>query len=173
MTNAASGTEYLKALLMDARGNITKFRLGNGVESIRDFDEFTGFLDTVYSTDSAGTMVLQDLDYSFNALGNLTQRQDVMQSLTESFVYDTLNRVTQVDTTTGSGADIVTVAYDALGNITNKSDVGAYTYGQAHAGCSSGVVGRSVSPLFLHLGVGLFYDGLDRAPKGVMRAREE
>ncbi len=44
----------------------------------------------------------------------------------------------------GGGAPIlttVTVGYDALGNITNKSDVGAYTYGQAHAGCASGHAG--------------------------------
>ncbi|MCP4303322.1 MAG: hypothetical protein GY788_00270, partial [bacterium] len=53
----------------------------------------------------------------------------------------------QTDTTVpdpGGGAPIlttVTVAYDALGNITNKSDVGAYTYGQAHAGCASGHAG--------------------------------
>ncbi|MCP4305721.1 MAG: RHS repeat protein, partial [bacterium] len=147
VTNAATGDEYWTALAQDERGNISHFRLGNGVESLRTFDRFTGFLDAVYSTDATQTTILQDLDYNFDAFGNLARREDVEQGLVEDFVYDTLNRVVQTDTTVpdpGGGAPIlttVTVGYDALGNITNKSDVGAYTYGQAHAGCASGHAG--------------------------------
>ena len=48
----------------------------------------------------------------------------------EAFTYDVLNRVTEAATDLGNdGVSSVTVTYDALGNITQKSDVAAYTYG--------------------------------------------
>ncbi len=40
----------------------------------------------------------------------------------------------------GSGGTSVTVAYDALGNITSKSDIGAYTYGSG-TGCAGNFAG--------------------------------
>ncbi len=42
-------------------------------------------------------------------------------NLTESFIYDTLNRLTQAS---GSGMSTRSLSYDALGNITYKSDAG-------------------------------------------------
>lgn len=138
--NATTSVEYWKALDADARGNITNYLLGNGVESTRVYDTLTGHLDTIYST--KGLTVLQDLDYTFDALGNLTQREDQAQSLVEDFTYDTLNRVIQVDTHLDqSTTNTVTTTYDTLGNITYKSDVGTYTYGQAHVACPSGHAG--------------------------------
>ena len=87
----------------------------------------TGYLDTIVSTKGATT--LQDLDYTFDVLGNLTQREDKFQDLVEDFQYDNLNRVVDVDTKlSGTTFSNVTMTYDVLGNITNKSDVGTYTY---------------------------------------------
>lgn len=103
-------------------------------------DAETGYLDTVYSTKN--TTVIQDLDYLFDSLGNVKQRVDQFQTLTENFTYDNLNRVTKIDTILDpSTTNTVTMVYDALGNITNKTDVGAYTYGQAHVACASGFAG--------------------------------
>jgi YD repeat-containing protein len=55
----------------------------------------------------------------------------------DDFLYDNLNRLTQSKTTTGSTIT-VNVTYDALGNITSKSDIGTYTYGTTDACGSAG-----------------------------------
>ncbi|WP_137391668.1 FG-GAP-like repeat-containing protein [Rhodoligotrophos defluvii] len=134
--NTAGTQEYWRALAADERGNITQFRLGNGVESIRAYNPLTGFLDSIYS--SKATTAIQNLTYGFNALGNLVSRTDARQSLSESFIYDNLNRVTSSTVNSGSGNVTVSVTYNALGNITSKSDVGTYTYAQLHGGCTGG-----------------------------------
>jgi YD repeat-containing protein len=56
---------------------------------------------------------------------NLTRRKDVRQNLTEIFTYDSLDRLTG---STLNSSPNLTITYDAVGNITNKSDVGSYTY---------------------------------------------
>jgi RHS repeat-associated protein len=68
----------------------------------------------------------QGLSFTWDAIGNLTQRKNLMQpNHVDDFQYDALNRLTSTVT------DGVTknVAYDLLGNITYKSDVGTYQYG--------------------------------------------
>src|ERR1044071_4838369 len=66
-----------------------------------------------------------------------TSRRDVNINKTETFTYDNLYRLTQAAVT---GSPALTVAYNAIGNITSKSDVGAYTYNptKKHAVASAG-----------------------------------
>ena len=68
---------------------------------------------------------MQDVSYQWDAVGNLLSRGDATQSLSESFGYDSLNRVTSAIV---AGGPAKTFAYDSIGNITAKSDVGTYTY---------------------------------------------
>lgn len=78
----------------------------------------------------------QNLNYVFDAVGNLTSRNDANAGLTESFGYDNLYRLTSASV---NGGTPITVAYAANGNITNKSDVGAYSYGsRLHAVATAG-----------------------------------
>ena len=140
VTNTAGTVEYWKALEQDARGNIQKFRLGNGIESTRLHDALTGRLDSVLSTDAGTTF--QDFTYDFDDFGNLTAREDLRQGYIETLAYDGLNRVNLVNTLGGGGLNTVTLTYDAVGNIASKSDVGAYTYAETHPGtCGSGHAG--------------------------------
>ena len=126
-------TVYQTIETMDARGNITTEHYGNGVRTARLYDPQTGRL-----TDIDGTSILgntgdtQELDYAWDTVGNLTSRNELSGSknLSESFLYDGLNRLTNY-TVSGTAK---TVSYDALGNITNKSDVGSYSYGAGSAG---------------------------------------
>jgi RHS Repeat len=60
-------------------------------------------------------------------LGNVLTRADANENLTETFTYDNLNRVTSA-TVSQSVAPVKTFAYDAIGNLLSKSDVGNYTY---------------------------------------------
>jgi RHS repeat-associated protein len=77
------------------------------------------------TTGPAGGSSIQNLSYSWDKAGNLSQRQDLRQSLTEVFYYDNLHRL---DYSTLNGGTNLDLSYDALGNITWKSDVGSYTY---------------------------------------------
>jgi len=55
--------------------------------------------------------------YSFDAVGNLKSRADLIRNVTDAFGYDEINRLTSA---TSNGV-VTTYAYDSIGNITNKS----------------------------------------------------
>ena len=81
---------------------------------------------------------VQDLGYGFDSLGNLTTREDFIQDVYERFTYDRLNRVTGGivhDAEDDTARAAKTYRYDAIGNIVNKSDLGAanYVYGSGNA----------------------------------------
>jgi RHS repeat-associated protein len=82
----------------------------------------TGRLDYIQS--GAGGAI-QNWSYAWDQVGNLTQRQDLRQGLTESFQYDNLHRLTGV-----SGPDPLSLTYDARGNALTKS--GAVSGGVSH-----------------------------------------
>jgi RHS repeat-associated protein len=109
----------------DARSQITQETLNNGLVTNRSMDAVTGWLKSIQTGLSGGTGV-QNLGYTWDLAGNLKTRKDVTQSnLTEEFFYDNLHRL---DYSTLNGVTNLDLAYDALGNITNKLDVGTYTY---------------------------------------------
>lgn len=123
----ADGKDLWVANTMDARGNLTQFVLKNGVVTDRSYDNITGRIDTIQVYKD--NLTLQDHDYDFDALGNLTQRQDLHNNLTQSFCYDNLNRLVAASFSgcSSSGGDF---SYDALGNIKTKTGVtGTYQYG--------------------------------------------
>lgn len=120
----APNTVYWKLNALDARGNVLDEILGNGIQVVSGYDALTGFLDYRSAGPSAGTTI-QNLDYDWDLNGNLSKRKDVRQgNLEEVFTYDALNRVTA---STLNGTPNLSVAYDLIGNITNK-DGTAYTY---------------------------------------------
>jgi len=126
---------------MNARGQVTTEYRGvdnqvaspqPSVTTISLYSSSTGRLLSIDGMNTTGLDV-QDLDYSWNTVGNLLSRQEMSgtKSLSESFGYDGLNRLTSQ---TVSGQSSVTISYNGIGNITNKSDVGSYTYGAGNAG---------------------------------------
>jgi RHS repeat-associated protein len=75
---------------------------------------------------------IRNLEYEYDLMNNVTQRQNHISGLSEGFTYDALDRLTQ-SSTTGKIDDVdysyaVSYQYDINGNITNKSDVGDYSY---------------------------------------------
>ena len=117
---------------------MTGEKLGAGVlRTQRTFDAATGRITGI--TSKMAAQERQELGYTWDVLGNLTTRTDTAgatgavgtRDLTESFTYDNLNRLTSSQVGTGAKR---TVTYDALGNITRKSDVGSYLYGLGSAG---------------------------------------
>ena len=108
------------------------------LRTARTFDAKTGRIGTIRSTVGMSSE-RQELGYTWDVLGNLTTRTDTTgatgadgtRDLTETFTYDTLNRLTSSRVGTGPKQ---TVTYDALGNITRKTGVGGYLYGLGSAG---------------------------------------
>lgn len=124
MSDASSGASLWTVNSMEADLQIVSETAGNGVSTTTTFDVNTGLLQAVGATNGGGTAI-QNLTYTRDLLGQPTVRSDSLSGLSESFRYDNLNRLTQAAVT---GLTATTYAYDAVGNLTGKSDVGAYTY---------------------------------------------
>ena len=131
--NGATRRTYREITAQDARGQVTGETLGGGaVRTRRTFDASTGRIGSVTGRDAL-RRTLQELTWEWDLVGNLTERSEgsAGKSLTETFTYDTLNRLTQAQV---AGESAQRVSYDALGNITGKTGVGSYRYGAGSAG---------------------------------------
>ncbi len=129
-------TIYQQIESMNARGQVTKEIRGitgslsqGAAEIYYTYVYATGRADTIKAFDKNGWEI-QDLDYDWDTLGNLTQRKEMSGSknLSESFGYDGLNRL--ISYGISSAPQSVTYDSDHLGNIKTKTGVsGSYQYG--------------------------------------------
>ncbi len=126
--NNTSNALYWQANAKDAAGQLTQQTLGNGLTTVNSYDSLGRV--TAISTGVGAGSAVQYLTYRYDSLGNLLERKDANQNLTETFGYDGLNRLTSASIT-GVGAN--SYQYDSIGNLTFKSDVGSYTYGSIGA----------------------------------------
>jgi len=118
--NVATNHCYWQLTGQDARGNVTQERFGNGLVTTRTYNAATGRLTAI------ATPGIQNWTYQYNAVGSLTHRTDNARNLTESFVYDNLDRLMMVRR---NGQLTQQLTYDAAGNILSKMGVGtAFTY---------------------------------------------
>lgn len=126
--DAGGSTVFWRASAKTASGLVTSEALNDSLlTQTRGFDPVDRLSSVV-----AGTV--HNLSYSYDALGNVKQRVDSIDNVTENFSYDTLNRLT-----IASGPNLLTRSfnYDALGNMTYKSDVGGGTYTYPPSGAGS------------------------------------
>lgn len=111
-------------------GQVTTDALSAGaIAASSTFDAATGRLLGRQSGSGSTGSGWQDLRYAWDATGNLLQRHDAIQNLTETFTVDALDRLTGSSL---NGVPNLAVAYDASGNVTHKSDVGSYVYGDGN-----------------------------------------
>jgi RHS repeat-associated protein len=122
-----TGKVYWTATAKNARGQLLESSYGNGTVSSRIYDPLTG--EMTHQKVASGSTTVQEWGYEFDAVGNLKKRTDYKrnQTVSESFDYDNLNRLLQVQNNAGT----LTMTYDELGNILTKSDVGTYHYEDA------------------------------------------
>ncbi len=142
--------DYWEADSLNASGQLTHQTLGNGITTQHIYDNATGLLKAIGTSTTLGTYNVQDLSFTFDTLGNLTQRQDIKQGLTEDFLYDVLNRMTSSTLDDGTTQTTKTYSYDPTGNILSKTGIGSYTYGisagpHAVTSINTGVATRSFS----------------------------
>ncbi|MFN7835881.1 MAG: RHS repeat-associated core domain-containing protein [Burkholderiaceae bacterium] len=118
-------------LAADARDNVTVYRHGNGVQTTRNYTADTGRPDIVWS--GTGNKLVNHY-YWYDAAGNVTARKDNNKNVTDTFLYDDLNRLIGHYTNAPAGNHTRSWTYNALGNILNRNAVGAYQYNASGAG---------------------------------------
>lgn len=110
-----------KANKMNALGQHTEFTSGNGHKTIKEYDS-NGFIHGI----NTGNRSVQNLEYNFTpSTGNLENRIDRINNLTETFKYDNLNRLLSSEV---NGLELMSQTYKPNGNIKTKTDVGTYGY---------------------------------------------
>jgi RHS repeat-associated protein len=131
----------------DAFGNLTHERFwGNASQTTRTFDAGTGVVRTIQSGTTATPKSVQDLEVVWRSNGSVYKRIDHRNTAgtgddyTDTFTYDTLERLTKQATTVGATRTL-DFAYDAYGNLTSKVsninaapadlDATAFAYGTA------------------------------------------
>lgn len=125
---------YWRAVEVDASGRRTAEVYGNGIVNDYTYNQGTGHLESMNSSllviDS-----IKHLEYEYDAYNNVTLRDDLINDVRETFSYDRLDRLThtRVDSDTyvsNAFNRSDKVEYNLLGNITRKTGVGEYRYGQ-------------------------------------------
>jgi RHS repeat-associated protein len=132
----STGQTYWQATGGNPRHQITQETLGNGLITNRVYDSITSWVKSI-QTGTGGGSAVQNLDYEWDLVGNLKQRQDLTQSIKETFTYDNLYRLDYSKVNEVVNLDL---SYSPLGNIETKSDVGTYSY---HASKKHAVVSTS------------------------------
>ncbi len=123
--NYKDNSSYWKLDSLNAKGQLLKETLGNGIISNYSYNNVTGYLTNITAGNLANLVGTQNLTYNYDQLGNLLTRKDNIQNVEETFGYDALNRITLAHINGQS----VSTSYNSIGNIVNKTDVGNYTYG--------------------------------------------
>jgi RHS repeat-associated protein len=135
LSGSAAG-DIVDSVLYNSLGMLSEINLHNGVTTAYeywgiDYDPqetyYYGRLWNINTNDGVDDLI--DINYTWDAAGNLVSRQDVIASETESFGYDFLDRLTGV-----SGPYSESYTYDEIGNITSRNGVD-YNYDstQPHA----------------------------------------
>ena len=144
---SGSGVSYVSSTTYNARGQVTEQRLdtgSNGLTRQYIYDENTMRLTTLRAGVASPYTNLQNLSYTYDAVGNIASLVDgVNSSQRQCFQYDALDRLTHAFTgnsdctaysATGNYPYNHTYVYDAIGNITSYAgNTYSYDAGKPHA----------------------------------------
>lgn len=118
LTNVVSNIDY------NALGNETKRDYSNGLSTLLSYNT------TDFRLNRIQTSTLQDLNYTYDNVGSVKSIVNAITSITQSFGYDDINRLTSATETNGYNQ---TYQYNSIGNITKFTDINTtfdYTYAQ-------------------------------------------
>lgn len=121
-------------------GAVIRKEYGNGVTTEDTFDRSTGFRlthrQTLAPEKDGVRKILQDLSYSFDSVGNITEIEDESETSlakTNHYEYDDLHRLTRAIITPEEGTpEVFSYTYDILGNMLSNSSLGEYDYNSIH-----------------------------------------
>jgi RHS repeat-associated protein len=148
----SSGNTVWTANARNAELQLTQATSGPAAKTLvahADFDANTGQVQNIRaSNDGTDDGSVMNQSYDWDSVGNLTERDDTLNSVTEKMCYDALNRLNNTSTggATCSSTPHVFEVYSASGNDQRKSDVctgsGCITYGSsAGAHALTGITG--------------------------------
>jgi RHS repeat-associated protein len=114
-------------------GEASVISFANGATTTNTFDS-TKLYRLSHKVTTAGTSSIQDASYTYDPVGNIAAISDASATDTKKNIvlgYDALNRLTSYTVTGAINGNnhSETYTYDPVGNITNKSDLGNFTYG--------------------------------------------
>lgn len=164
------GSSVYRVLSMDARGNVTSALQGGVLTVNHYYDPATGRLDNITSTTPLMVEV-QNQDFNWDDLGNMSSREDHVSGLGQSFCYDALNRLTKTHQSVSavcSSSDTPDITYNGFGNILSKAGVGAYTYSQDMAVRPHAVVKAGNTSLVYDMNGNVVADGVDADGDGAL-----
>ena len=150
LLDAATSQVHWTANTMDAEQHILQQTAGNGLVTTRSFSTTTGRLNSIAT---GSNNAVQNLSYTYDLLGNPLSRSDANTSMSESFTYDGLNRLTSATVNLTPAPLVKTFSYSAIGNMLSKSDVGTYAYPAAGSPLPHAVMnvsGGSISSTFTY-----------------------
>lgn len=111
----ANNSRLWETLGKNAQGQVTSYITGDNLNTYRSYIPENGRLERILTTQ--GNDTVQHYFYNYDVLGNLAARTDYIHDMSESFIYDKLNRLT------GIVEDIDTTGwfvYDAYGRMLSK-----------------------------------------------------
>ena len=124
-----TSTLYVKKVEYNVSGQVTKMEYGNGDVTIYTYNSLNLRLTRIYTT-NVNSQVLQDLNYTYDSVGNILSITDNINSADQTFEYDALNRLTKAMGQTYGTKNYV---YDKIGNIVQKDGL-YYSYAENGAG---------------------------------------
>ena len=118
------------------------------MSTVLAFDQATG-APVGISSGIGQSSAVQSLVYTWDGYGNLTERQDANQNLSETFQYDDLNRLTHSTVTNpNNNGPSLSLGYDAMGNIQANSNLGTYAYTPNHPEAVASVTDSAGSVIY-------------------------
>src|SRR5258706_4320986 len=127
-----SASDYVTDTTYDSAGRMNIRTFGNGTQSDYDYNPWNtqgGRLKTIKSGTGAAPAALQNLTYSYDAVGNITQIANPLASETQAYGYDALDRLTSW---TLNSVQQEAYGYNpTTGNLETKAGI-TYTYDTLH-----------------------------------------
>ncbi|MBW7475377.1 FG-GAP-like repeat-containing protein [Paenibacillus oenotherae] len=115
---------FVKKISYNTAGLRDRIEYASGVATAYVYDALSLRLTGLHTVDGTGA-VLQQFDYRHDRVGNLLGVDSPDPKLAASYEYDNLYRLVEASTISGQ---LWSYNYDNGGNLTHKSDVGAYVY---------------------------------------------
>ena len=114
--NASDNSLLWRADSVNAESLTVHQTLGNGLTTIREYDPARQWIRGIRTGANDGTEV-QNLSFSFDPLGNLTNRTDDTRGLAEAFRYDNLNRLIAAQVQNGA---LIKVSFNICLQVSKK-----------------------------------------------------